>query len=746
MNKQQHSLNTAIVNDVTGLNPILVESIAIPHTLEEIQLLVKSHKSAISIGGGHFSMGGQTASEKSLHIDMRNFNKILHFNRVEKTITVQAGIRWREIQHFIDKHDLSIKIMQTYSNFTVGGSLSVNAHGRYIGQGPVVLSVKSLKIVLADGNIIQAGPTENSEIFYGAVGGYGGLGIIIEVTLYLANNTKLECQNIKLKSLEYQQYFFEHVRSNKKAIFHNADLYPPHYKTARAITWLESEKPLTVLHKIIKIKKHYPLEKYFIWAILSTPFGKWRRENIIDPILYSTQKVVWRNFEAGRYDVAELEPKSRKKNTFLLQEYFVSVYKFDEFLPKMVKILQRYNVNALNISVRHAIKDPGTLLAWAKEEVFAFVLYYKQKTTVVEKNKVAIWTRELIEAVISTGGTYYLPYQLHATQEQFLNAYPRAKEFFQLKKQLDPNYTFRNKLWDKYYLQAREGNRMVSTNFSSEFKAIFSDTVWSDRCYLFLQNIYRIYPEDKFHYLILQLCEKYSTDKEIYEQLQKQLPTIKPFLSNIRYALPALFKQKNEMAKQTLQLLGDKKINHYVEIGSMGRYVNALRKKREINGSIYLIDDKQPTYSPVDIMERGQINKLGHTFLLNNYDPISENQISSNSVDLVTCYIGLHHCPLDKLNAFARSIGRILKTGGSFIVRDHDVTTPEMHTFVCLIHTIFNAGLNIPWSENASELRHFTSIDKIVSLLKEEGFLFSGKKLLQNHDPSLNTLMEFVKA
>ena len=37
-----------------------------------------------------------------------------------------------------------------------------------------------------------------------------------------------------------------------------------------------------------------------------------------------------------------------------------------------------------------------------------------------------VWTRELIDAALSVGGTYYLPYQPHATAAQFLRAYPRA--------------------------------------------------------------------------------------------------------------------------------------------------------------------------------------------------------------------------------------------------------------------------------------------------------------------------------
>ncbi len=84
----------------------------------------------------------------------------------------------------------------------------------------------------------------------------------------------------------------------------------------------------------IKADKSYAVERYFVWAITSTFSGNWRREHLIDPILYFFPKRAWRNFEAGNYDVAELEPRSRKNNTYVLQEYFVPVRRFDEFVPK----------------------------------------------------------------------------------------------------------------------------------------------------------------------------------------------------------------------------------------------------------------------------------------------------------------------------------------------------------------------------------------------------------------------------
>ncbi|MBI1275564.1 FAD-binding protein [bacterium] len=438
-----------LVNDVTRLNPITVGRVMKPGTVEQVQQIIRQGEGRISIGGGRFSMGGQTALENSVHLDMRGLNSILEYNPSQKTIRVQAGIRWRDIQERIDGDNLSVKIMQTYANFTVGGSLSVNAHGRYIGLGPLILSVRSIALVLSDGLLVEASPQHNSDLFYGAIGGYGALGIIVEATLELADNVPMERDAIKLLASDYRQYFLHYIKPDKGVIFHNADIYPPDYTRMCAVTWRTTDKPVTVPHRLKPVKNGYWLERYFIWAFTETPFGKWRREHIIDPLLYRTPKIVWRNYEAS-YDVAELEPVTRKYSTYVLQEYFVPVGRFDSFLAKMTMILRKHRANLLNISVRHAYKDPGSIMAWAREEVYSFVIYYKQGTGQLAKERVSLWTRELIDAAIAHGGCYYLPYQPHATPAQFFAAYPRAREFFALKRRVDPHGRFMNKLLERY--------------------------------------------------------------------------------------------------------------------------------------------------------------------------------------------------------------------------------------------------------------------------------------------------------
>ncbi len=738
--------NPLIVEEVTGLYPTRVEAVFTPGSVEQLQILVKQTNNPISIGGGRFSMGGQIAAPETIHIDMRGLNRVISLDVEQRVIRVQAGTRWRDIQHQIDEHDLSIKIMQTYSDFTVGGSISVNCHGRYIGLGPLILSVRSLQVMLHDGELVEISPSEKPELFYSIVGCYGAVGIIVEAELELTENTRVERTRQKVTALDYPDYFKEHVRNNPDAVFHNADLYPPEFTRANAVTWSNTDRPASTEERLNPGSRLYLLEKYFFWAITETPFGKWRREYIIDPVLFRKSIVHWRNYEAG-YHVNELEPVFRDQRTYVLQEYFVSVEKFQPFLEAMSEILNRYRVNVVNISVRHAYEDPGSLLAWARGETYAFVLYYKQRTSEHAREQVAVWTRELINAVIANDGAYYLPYQPHATDEQFHQAYPNAKQLFANKRKYDPDYRFRNCLWEKYYAEdnSQQDEAKAALVKESEFHQVYDDIVWRDRFYLFLQNIYHLYPEDRFHSLIMQACDEHDQDEAIYQRVQTLLPTITPTLRDLRYALPALIKQKKVIAEQTRELAGSRRFDGYFEIGSTGRYVKSLQTVLDLHGPVYLSNDNSPDNSPAEIMERGGIKQVGTFFKLDDYKPISESIIADSSLDLVTCYIGLHHCSPEDLDAYVASISRVLREGGLFILRDHNAADPAMVVFASLVHTVFNAGLGESWENNQKEKRFFKGLDHWIDVLSRHGFECDERRLLQDHDPSDNTLIAFVK-
>lgn len=439
------------VGNVTGLYPVKVARIETPQSADDVSAQVRGWPGAIAVGGGRYSMGGQVAIQDGLHLDMRAMNRLVWLDTERRRARVQAGMRWRDLQDHLDPRGLAVRTMQSYSNFTVGGSVSVNVHGRYVGHGPVGHSVRALQLVLADGRRVEASAERHEPLFRAAIGGYGAVGVITEVELDLAANVRIE-RGVEAVPLDnYVPWFQARVLADGRAVLHNADLLPPAFDAPVAVTWRRADDatPLTETAHLVPRGQRHALEQSVIWAVSELPGGTALRSRVIHPLLHSGPSVKWLNHEAS-LDVAQLEPRSRSSSTYVLQEYFVPPSALAAFVRTMGAILRYHHVEALNVSIRHSPADRISLLPWAPQETFSLVLYYKQRTSPAAQGAVRRWTRELIDAALAHQGRYYLPYQLHATQAQFEAAYPEAARLRALKREVDPAGRFSNELWRRY--------------------------------------------------------------------------------------------------------------------------------------------------------------------------------------------------------------------------------------------------------------------------------------------------------
>jgi len=437
------------VENVTRLYTVEVARVETPADTEAVVRALRDWPGKVAIGGGRFSMGGQIAIAGGLHLDMRGMKRVLWLRPPEHRVRVQAGITWRDLQDVLDPLDLSVRTMQSYANFTVGGAVSVNAHGRYVGHGPVGQSVRALQLVLADGRVVEASRDENTELLRAAVGGYGAIGVITEVELDLDDNARIERRIEAVPLADYPRFFARKVLDDRTSVMHNADLLPPDFDAPLAITWRRTDKPLTRPRRLVPRGQAYRMQRNAMWALTELPGAGSLREPASELVRRARPAVAWRNHEAS-LDVAALEPLSRRVATYVLNEFFVPLRHFEAFVRAMGRILRRHGVAAINVSIRHSPADPLALLPWAREEVFSFVLFYKQGVAPEAQRGVGVWTRALIDAALQHEGRYYLPYQLHATREQFERAYPEVAQLRLLKARVDPQGRFSNALWQKY--------------------------------------------------------------------------------------------------------------------------------------------------------------------------------------------------------------------------------------------------------------------------------------------------------
>ena len=142
--------------------------------------------------------------------------------------------------------------------------------------------------------------------------------------------------------------------------------------------------------------------------------------------------------------------ENRLKDTDILQEYFIPRDKMPQFVDELRTIVKGNGANLINVTIRIVHKDDITTLNYAKQDMFAYVLYFNQKFNEREGQVLQKTTTDLIDLALDLDGTYYLPYQLFYSKEQLRRAYPRIDEFFAAKKTYDPGEVFTNKFYEKY--------------------------------------------------------------------------------------------------------------------------------------------------------------------------------------------------------------------------------------------------------------------------------------------------------
>lgn len=120
------------------------------------------------------------------------------------TVSALAGTTWSQVHDALNSFRLAPLVQQSSPHFTVGGSLSVNCHGRDPRQGPVSSTVKSIQVLCGDGAIREASRTLNPDLFEAVLGGYGSCGLIVQATFWVTTNTVLERTAREMSLSDYQ--------------------------------------------------------------------------------------------------------------------------------------------------------------------------------------------------------------------------------------------------------------------------------------------------------------------------------------------------------------------------------------------------------------------------------------------------------------------------------------------------------------------------------------------------------------
>ncbi len=454
------------INDISCLNSTPIYGLVKVEKEDDIKnalIFAQDNSLKLSLAGVRHSMGGQAFFKNAVVLDMTNF-KQMSVDEETKVLRVQSGATWHDIQNYLHPKGLAVKAMQSSDIFSVGGSISVNAHGMDHNVGSLGSTVKSMRIMLGDGTIQEVSKTQNPELYRLVIGGYGLFGVILNAELEVTDNEMYE-RDTKVISYKDFPKEFENIMADGDKY----GLMYSHLSTGPNVFLKE-----VIIYKYKKLdnfngeipplqeKANVELKRFFLNLGKTGTAGRQIRywaEKYLQPRFESC--AVSRNDAMGEgeaclvsrnqemHESGKFIRNNLKNDTDILQEYFIPRDKFIPFVDGMREILERNKAVVLNSGIRVVNKE-DIFLNYATEDMFAMVLYLNQKTTGEDNKKMEKVTKELVDLTISLNGKPYLPYQLYFTNEQLQKAYPNIDQFFAHKKKYDPNLVFMNSLYEKY--------------------------------------------------------------------------------------------------------------------------------------------------------------------------------------------------------------------------------------------------------------------------------------------------------
>lgn len=442
-------------NDASQLNLTKIDTIIpVPNDKKgiEIQLkkvlkYAKENNLKISIAGAKHSMGGHTIYPNGIVLNMLPY-KQMELDASKNILTIGSGALWEDALKYLDKYGKSIAIMQAFSSFSIGGSISVNGHGWQKDVPPISASVISFTLMKENGEIVNCSRQENQELFKLVIGGYGLFGIVLDVKLKVVENESLQFKYIRLSPDNYVNYYKKYISENPNVnlVFGRLRISNKHFLEEATLNFFEKvEGTIPVMQN----KKSTEAQRLVFRGSVNSEYGKRLRWDLETGMNKVSKNEIYSRNELLNDHVSLIENKD-PSSTDLLQEYFIPERNFNQFITDMKPILRNSRIDLLNITIRGVHQDNDSYLSYARENVFGFVLLFNQKKTDKQETEMKKLTNQLLEVALKNEGTFYLPYRLHINKEKMRKPYPNAEKFFQLKLKYDPSELFNNRFYEYY--------------------------------------------------------------------------------------------------------------------------------------------------------------------------------------------------------------------------------------------------------------------------------------------------------
>jgi len=455
---QKQSLHLRVV-DARRVYSAQLQTIHAPRSIaaiREVLAQARRENRPVCFMGTTHNLGGHAFLNGATGLDLKRFCRVLSLDVPGKRLTVETGITWNKIQETINPAGLAVKAMQSDNNFTVGGSLSANGHGRDLRFSTVIHSVLGFRILLADGTVVHADRTENADLFRLAMGGYGMFGIILEVDLELVENCVYQQSSEIMPLARFPEYFQRKVLGDPQARMFIArpSIAARGFLDETIVTkWTStSARPKNVFR--LDHERNVRRDRFLFALSRKYTWGKtlrWEAEKYISLHPPAGGFVSRNNAMRPPVSAIKMFEYHSPADTDVIQEFFVPVPRFLAFMLSAREVFRASPMNLLGLTIRYVKPDRDSVLSYApREDALALVLYLNEALNPEGWAMSNHLTEQLTRLAVHHGGTFYLPYAREVEIEDLRHSYPTMEAFFQAKHQWDPENRFTSRFFEYY--------------------------------------------------------------------------------------------------------------------------------------------------------------------------------------------------------------------------------------------------------------------------------------------------------
>lgn len=428
-----------------GRYPRSTSAVMRPERLGELKLVSGG---VIARGLGRSYGDAAINSGRSVILTER-LNRFLAFDPTTGVLRSEAGATMGDIlQTFVPK-GWFLPVTPGTKFVTLGGAVASDIHGKnHHRDGSFGRFVNELRMLLADGSVVDCSPTKMPELFWATVGGMGLTGVILEVTVrlipiqtayiharsyYVANlGEAIEVLSDPAKDDQYSVCWLDTSRTG--ASLGQGVVFIGHHAQ-------RNELPSTIQyvlapHRIRRAKK-VPLALPLLSGSAVTLFNRWYawRNNKKDAYVS--------HYDSFFYPLDSIANWNLLYGSRGLLQYQVVVLaaSAEAALGDVLKRLQREKLVSFLTVLKRMGLESGGYLSFPKE---GFTL--SLDIPVSGNTRLFAVLDDMDKEIAQAGGRVYLSKDGRMKADAFRQMYPRLEDWQAVKLRVDPNNIFTSDL------------------------------------------------------------------------------------------------------------------------------------------------------------------------------------------------------------------------------------------------------------------------------------------------------------